>query len=29
MIKKITVTDLAERFMVSRPTIYNILKKAD
>nr|WP_218055798.1 DDE-type integrase/transposase/recombinase [Gilliamella apicola] len=26
--EKITVTDLAKRFMVSRPTIYNVLKKA-
>ncbi|WP_368669162.1 hypothetical protein [Gilliamella sp. Lep-s5] len=23
-----TVTNLAKRFMVSRPTIYNVLKKA-
>ncbi|MCO6539466.1 MAG: HTH domain-containing protein [Gilliamella sp.] len=26
--RKITVTDLAKRFMVTRPTIYNVLKKA-
>ena len=26
--EKITITDLAKRFMVSRPTIYSVLKKA-
>jgi predicted DNA-binding protein (UPF0251 family) len=26
--EKITVTDLAKHFMVNRPTIYNVLKKA-
>ncbi|WP_085246705.1 HTH domain-containing protein [Gilliamella mensalis] len=26
--ERITVTDLAKRFMVSRLTIYNVLKKA-
>ncbi|WP_141673859.1 HTH domain-containing protein [Gilliamella apicola] len=27
--EKITVSDLTKRFMVSRPTIYNVLKKPD